>query len=127
MNNSDALEKHFILVDTLVLSTHELVKSLRNNETIDDLIYSTASEVFKFISKILTLSPDILITNFQVKVRKQDITHSFDEVIAAWSEFFIDSNEFYYAWEDFYFLWNKYQAALEKISVSDNTIFLSLN
>lgn len=127
MYNSNSLEKHFRLVDTLVLSTHELVINLKKNEAIDELIYSTASEVFKFISKIMALSPDILITNFQVKVRKHDIIDSFDKVINTWSEFFIDRNEFYYAWEDFYFLWNKYQAALEKISVSENTIFLSLN
>jgi hypothetical protein len=52
MNDSTSLKNHFNMVNTVIVTTNGLVANLRKTKTVDNVIYSTTSEIFKFLSKI---------------------------------------------------------------------------
>ena len=127
MNDAKSLEKHLKLVNSVIISTNDLVNSLKVTDAVDDVIYSTVSEIFNFLTKILRLTPELLISNFIHSLKKSDLNIIFDNVIYSWGDYMDNPEAFYDSWDEFYAKWNKFHRAIENINLSQQTIFLSLN
>lgn len=127
MNDVNSLSSHFKMLDTIVVTTNDLVDSLSKADTVDNVIYSTTSEVFKFLSKVLSMVPELLISNYDNSIKKSDLNNSFEDVLHSWSEYIVDKKQFVATWNEFYDLWNRFYQKFKNTNYKENTIFLSLN
>ncbi len=127
MENYAGFENHFKMVDSILKSTQSLVDLLNTKLELNDKLSSTVGEIFRFISKIINILPDMLVTKENIPNKKQDLIRAFDRVVLSWELYPEEADEFVTSWEEFITLWNEFYANMDNVKKSARTIFLSMN
>ncbi len=122
-----SMENQIHLINSVIKSTADLLGVMSLSSYLNKPIMDIISLIFKFLYQILTLLPDILLTNGEAKNPKIDLQDKFELVLIAWGNYFVSPTEFYNIWIDFLASWSKYNVAMYEVTRSQETIFLSLN
>lgn len=122
-----SVEKQILIINTIVKSLDELVSIMRSTNALSEQIYSTISEILNFLHKVLISLPELLVSDVNIKYKRQDLLDNFDVVLLSWEEFIDDPDIFFDRYTEFSKLWVNFEATLKKIEKSGNTIFLSMN
>lgn len=115
------------LINKIISSIDELIPVLKRNDELDETIFNTIYEIFRFLFKLLGVIPDILVSEQNYNGTKNELLVAHDKVIKAWGDYLILPEEFFRAWEEFLFKWKNFETAIEHIIRSGNTIYLSMN
>lgn len=127
MENYAGFENHFKLVDSILKSTQNLVDLLSSKLELNDKLRSTVGEIFRFISKIINILPDMLVTQENVPNRKKDLIRAFERVVLSWELYPQEADEFVKSWDEFMELWDDFYSNMDNVNKSVRTIFLSMN
>ncbi len=127
MENYAGFENHFKMVDSILKSTQSLIDLLKSKYELNDKLSNTVAEIFKFISKIMNILPDLLVTQEKIPNRKQDLLRSFDRVVLSWELYPDNADEFFKSWDEFIQLWEEFYSNLSNVNKTARTIFLSMN
>lgn len=119
-------ENQMPLLDNVIQSTNQLMPILYHTDSVNDTIRTTIDQIFSFVSQILTLLPDILMSVNQMKNVKQELIASFNDVRLKWQDFDGHSEYLERAWMEFMFWWKEFLHSLENIT-NGKTIILSMN
>ncbi len=127
MDNFAGYENHYKMVDSILKSTQSLIDLLKSKYELNDKLSNTVAEIFKFISKIMNILPDLLITEEKIPNKKQDLLKSFDRVVLSWELYPDNADEFFKSWEEFIQLWEEFSSKISNVNKTARTIFLSMN
>lgn len=129
MNGFIAIDNQIELIETIIGSLNKVVLAFLEIDVrlINQTIYDTIALILKFVDKVITLLPELLLgDNEYIKIRKR-AAEQFDRVVIAWSEIFISPEIFVKEWNIFLYEWSILKEKLIILSKSKSIVFLSLN
>ncbi len=127
MDQQKLISNQIKIANDICSSTNELLPLLKENPMLDESLHSTITEIFRFMHNLLKSFPDILLSKHNIDPDKAEVLMSLDKVIGAWSEYLMSPNSFFGAWERFNESWKKFSKSVERLSGSDDSIYLSMN
>lgn len=122
-----SIENQVSLIDSIVKSTNKLIPLIERHRPVNDTVSITVKQIFLFLSKIIKLLPDLLVTGDDSKHYKDELNKSFEKVIEAWKGFEEDPTEFILLWDEFSFWWEEFSRMINKMKTNATTIYLSMN
>ena len=117
-------ENHLNLLSSVIKSSNEIIRLIKNNTEISEIVYQTITQIFNFLNKIFKLLPEPLISDTEYKELKNNMIMSYQEVIAGWKNFNEKPLEFVHQWDAFIQNWDLYSA---KLSTIKKNIYISMN
>ncbi len=122
-----SLENQVALIDSIVKSTDKLIPIIEHTKEFDETINHTIMQIFGFLSRVIVLLPDVLLSETENYCYKAGLIEAHERVIETWKEFRYEPQDFFDSWEEFSNYWAEYNEVLNKIRNSSSTIFLSMN
>lgn len=126
-NNFSVFDSQLEQLNTIIMSTTELVSILNSGDKLNDNLRLTITEIFKFLYKVINLLPEVLLTKEENALDKSHLIESYKITFDSWEEFDEVPAEFIENWKNFARLWKDFYEHLQKINKSKKTIYLSLN
>jgi hypothetical protein len=127
MKYEDLLETHINIVNVIVASTNDIIPIIISNPRLDDSLKETMAQVFRFVERIISLLPDILITNKNTANHKNELISRIDKICQIIDQLPEEPIGLQDAWFEFNYWWKDLNDKMKEISASNNTIFLSMN
>lgn len=115
------------LIDSIVCAGEELFQMLDESSRNDEMMLTAVSEIIKFIDQNMRNLPELIFADNNDRYIKKSLEDTFDDVIQAWSDFFINPADFIVEWNNFKDKWKEYESVITKLMDNDRTIFLSMN
>ncbi len=122
-----SIENQVSLIDSIVKSTNKLIPMIERHRPVNETINVTVRQIFLFLSRIIKLLPDLLVTGEDNKHYKTELNDSFERVIEAWKNFEEDPAEFTRQWDEFSFWWEEFSRMINQMKTNATTIYLSMN
>ncbi len=115
------------IVNVITKTTDEIIPVIISNPNLDENLKGTIVQVFRFLSKIISMLPDMLITNKKQANHKIELLNTLDIICNAIEQLPQKPELINDAWFEFNYWWNDFNKKINELVESERTIFLSMN
>ena len=127
MKLEEIIETQVNIVTVIAKTTDEIIPVIIANPELDENLKATIEQVFRFLSKIISMLPDMLITNKKQANHKVELLNTIDRICNSIGTLPNHPELLNDAWFEFNYWWNDFNKKIKELVESERTIYLSMN
>ncbi len=127
MKLEEIIETQVNIVAVIAKTTDEIIPVIIANPELDENLKATIEQVFRFLSKIISMLPDMLNTNKKHANHKVELLNTIDKICNAIEVLPNNPELLNDAWFEFNYWWDDFNKKIKELVESERTIYLSMN
>lgn len=123
---NELLKSNINIVKLINRSTDEIIPIIIATPELDEQLKGTIVNIFKFLSNLIDLMPEIIYSNSNQANNKYELLQSIDKICKSINNLPHNAENLSDVWLEYNFWWDNYIQLCDKLNVK-NTISVSMN